>query len=341
MIDFKKLALCHMADDELPGVDMYLVKITPALAKEMLADNALGQRTPSASTIDRYHADIRMGAWKFAGDPIRYSILGRVIDGQHRLASIASGNVDVINMVITGLDPDVMPAIDTGRKRSLSNLLQIENPAIRYPKTIQSTLARLWYWDVAGCYYIKGLPRHAVPTELNSAQPSFSQLLDLMHKWQAKVGTTFEQAAIMGHQAFNKTGTITPAAFATLYIQLSAYDKDVRENIFNQFIHEPASTSAGHPINALRARLRRLSQSANESWNAQLQQHFVTIIANNLLAGTEVNILRTPSSISFPYLAELKWDANARDNLSIDVIPSEPQGANGGAVNAELIPEAA
>lgn len=318
MIDFKKVAVAHMASDELPGVYFYLVNITPQLAKEMLADNAVGQRNPSAVTIDRYESDMLVGAWKFAGDPIRYNEAGNLIDGQHRLAAISVGEVDVLNMVITGLDPDIMSAIDTGRRRSLPDLLNIEQPGIKYPKTISGILTRLWYWETADCFYVKSLPRSAAASNLASAIPSFASLIDTMHSWQAKVGTSLEQAAIWSHRTYVANPGIAPSTWGAIYMQLSGFDKDVREAIFTELVGEPRSTSAGYPINALRARLLRLAKNANERWSPALQHHFANIIINALMSGDEVNILRTPPNMAFPFLVELFFHADARVNMGVD-----------------------
>jgi hypothetical protein len=317
-IDFKKIALAHMSDPELMGINFYLVKITPALAKDMLTANAVGQRNPSAATIDRYEADIAVGAWKFAGDPIRYNAAGNLIDGQHRLAAISAGEEDVVNMVITGLDPDVMSAIDTGRRRSLPDLLRIEQPDIKYPKTIATILARLWYHEVANCYFVKGVARAAAPSELNSATPSFAQLIDTMHRWQAKVGTSLEQAAKWGHMAYGTNPGITPPTFGTVYMLLSGFDKDVREVIFHELVYEPRTTSSGYPVNALRARLLRLNSNANERWSPQVQHHFLGLIVNAMMSGDEINTMRTPPNLAFPYLTELKFHPEARKHMGVD-----------------------
>lgn len=317
MIDFKKNCLSHMSSDDLLGINIYLVNITPALAKEMLADNAIGQRNPSADTIERYESDMLAGAWKFAGDPIRYDAAGQLIDGQHRLAAISIGDAEVINLVITGLDPDVMSAIDTGRRRSIADLLKIGNPDIKYTKTMGGILARLWYLDVANCFYVKNISRSAAPSPLSGSSPSYAQLLDTMHRWQAKVGTTVEQAAKWGHMANGINPGITPTTWGTLYMQLSEGNKDVREAIFHELVYEPRSTSAGYPINALRARLMRLAKNANESWTPQVQHHFANMIANAMMSGDEVNILRTPPQMAYPYMVELKFHGDAAINLGI------------------------
>lgn len=317
-INFKKIALAHMSSEEVPGVDFHLINITPDLAKEMLTYNAIGQRNPSGATIDRYESDIMVGAWKMAGDPIRFSHAGQLIDGQHRLAAISVGDVDVINLVITGLDPDIMAAIDTGRRRSLADLINIEHEGIKNAKTIGGILNRLWYYEKADCFYLKNVSRKASASTLSAAVPSFSTLIDTMHRWEGKVGTSLEQAAKWAHMAHGKNPGVAPSVWGAIYMQLSGFDKDVREAIFNELVYEPRSTSMGYPVNALRSRLMKLANNKNERWSPIVQHHFANLIVNALMAGDEVSILRTPPTLAFPHLAELKFHPDAVKNLGID-----------------------
>lgn len=321
MIDFKRHSVAEMKTDELPGINIYLINISPMLAQQMLKDNAIGQRTPSASTIDRYESDIAVGAWKFAGDPIRYNAAGNLIDGQHRLAAISAGESDVLNIVITGLDPDIMAAIDTGRRRSLNDLISIEHPDIRYPKTIAAILSRLWYWEKAECFYVKNVSRLASSGNLANATPSFATLIDTMHRWEAKVGTSLEQAAKWAHLVQGKNPGITASTWGAVYMQMSETDKDVREAIFHELVYEPRSTSMSYPVNALRSRLMKLAKNVNERWSPVVQHHFTNIVINALMSGDEITTLRTPPNLAFPYLVELKFNNEARKNLGIDEIP--------------------
>lgn len=317
VINFAEHAYGSLKCDELPGVEIFLVPVSPALAKQMLEDNTSGQRNPSGSTIDRYVSDIIEGAWRFAGDPLRYNAAGELIDGQHRLAAVAEADAEQVFVVITGLDPDIMDAIDTGRKRSFADLVKIKHPAISYAKTISGVCSRLWYYD-HGNYFIKGLTRTASTNEYTGAVPSYSALTDTMNSWQAKTGTTLEQAVKVGHRAASVLPGISSFTFATVYMLMSERDKDVREAVFHELLVEPRSTSVNYPVNALKSRLMRLANNSNESWNAQLQTHFLTIIINAMMSGDEVSILRTPPALQFPHLRELVFDPKARINLGID-----------------------
>lgn len=100
------------------------VTITPEKAQELLALNT-NNRNLSKALAKKYASDMVDGLWKYNGDPIRVSESGILLDGQHRLQACVSAQVPFEAELIEGLPEDVRPTIDTGRKRSAADTLNI------------------------------------------------------------------------------------------------------------------------------------------------------------------------------------------------------------------------
>jgi hypothetical protein len=99
--------------------------VTPEQAAEWLSKNATNNRRMSKKTIKQYKNDMLTGNWRLTGEAIKFDSNGRLIDGQHRLAAIVAAKIPVEILIITGLEPDTIQVLDTGRTRSSGDALVI------------------------------------------------------------------------------------------------------------------------------------------------------------------------------------------------------------------------
>ena len=101
-----------------------IVNITPKRASELLAKNT-NNRHLSEKKVNEHAAAMSSGAWVFNGDAIRISKSGRLLDGQHRLSAIVKSGTTQQFVLVEGLPDDVFTTIDTGRRRSASDVVGI------------------------------------------------------------------------------------------------------------------------------------------------------------------------------------------------------------------------
>ena len=100
--------------------------ITPKLAAQWLSENNNHNRPIRTGHVNRLAEDMREGRWNEDGSPFRFNVNGVLMDGQHRLHAIVKSGETVRNcVVIRGLPEDSFHTIDTGAKRSLSDVLNI------------------------------------------------------------------------------------------------------------------------------------------------------------------------------------------------------------------------
>lgn len=116
-----------------------IINLTPELAGEILKKNK-GNRNVSSATVDFYQEQMKRGLWKENGEPIIIGSDGVVKDGQHRMIALIKANHEYKVPMITDVDPESMDTIDTGKNRSLSDILSLNG--FKY-SIVKSKLAKL------------------------------------------------------------------------------------------------------------------------------------------------------------------------------------------------------
>jgi hypothetical protein len=101
-----------------------LITIDPNKAKSFLTVNK-GNRPVSETLVNQFADDMRAGRWKLNGDAIRFDEDDMLIDGQHRLYAIVKSGVTLQMFCIQGLPHEVFDTIDTGKRRSNSDILAL------------------------------------------------------------------------------------------------------------------------------------------------------------------------------------------------------------------------
>lgn len=98
--------------------------ITPDDAAELLGNNPSNRRISKAH-VTEYQKEMMSGAWAKNGQTILIAKDGRLLDGQHRLTACVAAQQPIEAVVITGLDLGTMATIDTGKSRTVPDILAI------------------------------------------------------------------------------------------------------------------------------------------------------------------------------------------------------------------------
>lgn len=99
--------------------------ITPDTAQTWLNKN-VKNRPVSKLRVDKYAKEMLEGNWTTTGDPFRFDSDDNFIDGQHRCWAIIQSGITIQGLVVRGLTPESFADIDTGAKRTLSDVLSIQ-----------------------------------------------------------------------------------------------------------------------------------------------------------------------------------------------------------------------
>lgn len=100
-------------------------EFTPERAKSVLETQNKKNRKIQDKTVRGYVHDMKNGKWLITGDPLKFDTSDYMIDGQHRLSAVVHSGVTVNFAVIRGLEPEAQDVIDTGRRRTAGNMLEL------------------------------------------------------------------------------------------------------------------------------------------------------------------------------------------------------------------------
>jgi hypothetical protein len=108
-----------------PQMEAAVEVVTPAKAMEWLT-TAARNRNISDSTVRRYGSDMVAERWRLNGQGIIFSAEGQLLDGRHRLTAVVATGLDVPMLIVRGAKDDSFETMDSGKGRTLANVLAIE-----------------------------------------------------------------------------------------------------------------------------------------------------------------------------------------------------------------------
>lgn len=98
------------------------MKVTPELAAQLLERNPVN-RSVKVRHVRSMARDMAAGRWRLNGETVKIGTDGLLKDGQHRLAAVVESDATVEMAVAYDVDNDVQETVDTGIRRSLSDVL--------------------------------------------------------------------------------------------------------------------------------------------------------------------------------------------------------------------------
>jgi len=116
-----------------------IIKLTPEVAGELLKKNK-HNRKASEKQVAFYVNQMNSGLWKENGEAIIIGNDNVIKDGQHRLLAVIKARHSYRVPLITEVDSNAMDTIDTGKNRSLQDIISLNGYA--YPNQ-KSKLAKL------------------------------------------------------------------------------------------------------------------------------------------------------------------------------------------------------
>lgn len=107
-------------------------EVTPELAKEWLAKSK-GNRSLSEAYVLSLAVSMEQGKWIPEASEVAFDVTGALIDGHHRLSAVDVFGKPIKMAVKRGLPEEARNVIDTGRARTLRDLLSMYRSSVDYP----------------------------------------------------------------------------------------------------------------------------------------------------------------------------------------------------------------
>jgi hypothetical protein len=126
------------------GPRTVLMKIGPDLARQWLEEHNTHNRILVNERVVTYARDMTHGDWRLSNDAITFDINGTLQNGQHRLWAVIESGATIEAFVGYDFPPDAQDVMDTGRKRSASDMLALAGEENAKLVATACTLAIFW-----------------------------------------------------------------------------------------------------------------------------------------------------------------------------------------------------
>ncbi len=221
---------------------MSKVTITPYMASEWLKHNSHNRKVRRAQVLYLKNQIIK-GYWMYNGDAIRFSVTGKLIDGQHRLLALIEASsvlpgVTIESEVIHGISDKAFPTIDGNLPRTPAQSLEMEG--FKETKLAASAAALLLMYKKSDRV-----------TQSNSykVKPSPSEILELVHN-TPEIYNSISKTRIV-----KKRGNLLPCSIAVaLHVLYSKVDPYLADAFFKS-LGDGVGLEDGSPVLALRTKL--------------------------------------------------------------------------------------
>lgn len=233
----------------IDGVVIEVVDISPGLARSWI-DRSVGfsNRPMRKQWAEGLTAAIRRREWRLTFDTIKMDREGNVVDGQHRLLAIAQSGITCKALVVRGVEPDAFAVMDTGRGRTVGDILHLEGFPDRFAMAGAAKMLML----------VENFGRPIdVAVDARSFVTPAGTVAYLREHPEVKDGVN------LGHsiRKYVEGGPAIWGAAMTLLVRVSPEQAET----FGHLIRTGEGLDRGHPVLALRKRL--LAKKNNLTFN--------------------------------------------------------------------------
>jgi hypothetical protein len=157
-----------------------VVFVTPDMAKRWLKLNTHNRKVRDAD-VRRYARDMASGDWSLTGEAVKFDAAGTLLDGQHRLAAIVLSGATVPLFVIRGVDSEAQAHMDTGRKRTASDVLSLSGET--HSSLLAATARLALGVNLGGSNIGRYEASHAEITEFVNDNPGLRYAVDFIRQY--------------------------------------------------------------------------------------------------------------------------------------------------------------
>lgn len=251
-----------------------VITVTPRLAKQLLEQNT-GNRKISAVNLERVKASMTRNEWVMNGEAIKIAQSGKILDGQHRLQAAVDTDTTFPTLIVYGLDNIAQDTMDTGKRRTLSDVLQIAGykNTIGLASIVQSIIR-------AERHSI----RHATTNSATKYPVTNRQAIDRLER---EPSLEELHGIVRGTTKYGMTVRIA----GLLFYMFSKIDAEDAQDFFDKF-ESGAGLERGNPILALRNQLLTMKQEARGAVNPSYMAALIIKAWNKYRDGDSAHMLK-------------------------------------------------
>lgn len=247
------------------------VTVTPETAARWLQANTKNRRLRQAD-VNRYARDMATNNWLLTGESVKFATDGTLLDGQHRLAAIVKAGVTIALLVVRNVPTDAQGVMDTGRKRTASDALDIAEH--KHTSTL-AAVAKLALGVEAGV---------AEPGRFEASHSEITSWVDANPDVEVAVDIA---------RAFARRADCPPAVVAYTFLVLSRVDQSAAVDFWTA-ASEKVGLTAGDPVIALTNRFAE-SRRNREALSKRIYLSLIYRAWNARRAGKTMRFIRVNS----------------------------------------------
>jgi len=237
-----------------------------------LLDRNVNNRTISNRNYQVLIRAMQNGEWELNGEAIKIDREGFVLDGQHRLHAVVESGITIPTFLIEGLPPSTQETMDTGKARSLRDILQIRGE--RDSINLAAISRRVFIYKRHGL-------RQATVASYPTTNKEVLRFLD-ENPWVRELPAPAKR---VGRQA-----KLPASVTGLLMVAFQEVDQDDADYFFSR-LEDGTNLGTNHPILVLRSVLSQLHGARGATNQTYLSA--ITIKAwNKFRLGEEVRQLK-------------------------------------------------
>lgn len=279
------------------------VKVSSAVADRWLTHNT-HNRSISETGVLRYQDDMENGRFKMTGEPIQFSRSGVLLNGQNRLTALANciPPMELVMVVVRGLDDDVQLVMDQGIKRTPGQQLSLMGT--RNANQIASATRLTLIWELGFLFSDSKIKRSISTARVEEWVSENDKLVELFNRHLAHV---------------TRSVGASPSVAGAVAIQGLKIDPQATIAFFH-LLQARTNLPKGSPILALDNRLRRIR---TERYKLSQREELAMFIQtwNNWMKGESVTKVQATkggwTSSNFPTMVLRRGRSFPKDQLAL------------------------
>lgn len=247
--------------------------ITPSMAAAMMehnADEEWNNRPQSSRGLRRYVAAMQRG-WKYTGEPIIFSVTGRLLNGQHRLAACIQANTSFECLIVFCVEDDAFKYMDIGVVRTAGHIFGIAD----IPNyNIAAAIARILYSYTTKTHW-----------DGRTAEVENDELLDFYYQHEG-----IQQSITIGRR-MGSEGLLPPRWGGFVHYVCAQKHRSQADEFFERVATGVGITKKTDPAHTIRQRLLKNARSGHGDRDADIFLAAYTLQAWNAHRKGEVRAI--------------------------------------------------
>lgn len=231
----------------MTNITTRIIDLTPAMGAALIGRNTRN-RHMSGTNYQKVRRSIERDEWSLNGEAVKISDTGVLLDGQHRCMAVVETGKTIQTILIEGLPESAQDTMDTGKPRTLGNVLHMRG--YKSAPNLAAGIRRMLLAERDGIKwaFARGTASTTRPEELSW----FEENPWIENYTQASATVAKDRDVLL-----------SPTSTLVLMVMFDGCDEEDAE-FFWEKLRSGESLSDQHPIMALRRAFKRQSDLKGE-----------------------------------------------------------------------------